>query len=112
VDNGSGAESLGVLESLEREPGVSVDRLGVNRGAGYALNRCVDRARQMGFAWLPTMDLDSLVDGSIIRAYQAAVVRDAGRKCLSPTMSNGAKAEAESGEVSYAIGFGKLVRVA
>jgi hypothetical protein len=32
VDNGSDAESLGVLESLEREPGVTVERLGGQRG--------------------------------------------------------------------------------
>jgi len=60
VDNGSGAESLGVLDSLEREPGITVERLGENRGVGHALNRGVQRARQMGCAWLLTMDQDSI----------------------------------------------------
>lgn len=111
VDNGSSANSLAVLESLEREPDVSVERLGENRGVGYALNRGVECARQMGFAWLLTMDQDSLVDGSMVRAYQMAVEQDPGRTCLSPMISNGAKAEAEGGVVGYAITSGNLVRM-
>src|SRR5260370_11633294 len=62
VDNGSGAESLRVLESLEREPGVTVERLGENRGVGHALNLGVKRARQMGCCWLLTMDRASVAD--------------------------------------------------
>src|SRR5438034_8641182 len=34
VDNGSAAESLNVLDVLEQEPGITVERLGENRGVG------------------------------------------------------------------------------
>ena len=46
VDNGSDAPSLEVLAELERLPGVSVVRLGQNRGVGYALNVGRARARE------------------------------------------------------------------
>jgi rhamnosyltransferase len=72
VDNGSGAESLAVLDSLEREPSVMIERLGENRGVGHALNRGVQRAREMDCAWLLTMDQDSVVDDSLIEAYRMA----------------------------------------
>src|SRR5437660_8825208 len=62
VDNGSDEESLGVLEPLEREPDITVERLGENRGIGYALNRGVQRAQEMGCKWLLTMDQDSVVN--------------------------------------------------
>lgn len=111
VDNGSGAESLGVLDALEQDPGVSVERLGENRGVGYALNRGVERARQMGFAWLLTMDQDSVVDSGLIRAYAAAIARDPSLVCLSPRIVAGAGAEeAASRVVAYAITSGNLVR--
>jgi rhamnosyltransferase len=71
VDNGSGAESLGVLDSLEREPGVTVERLGENRGVGHALNRGVQRARQMGCAWLLTMDQDSIAGPRMVETLLA-----------------------------------------
>jgi rhamnosyltransferase len=111
VDNGSLTESLGVLEGLEREANVSVERLGENRGVGYALNRGVERARQMGASWLLTMDQDSLVDGSMISAYQKAIEQYPERICLSPTIKNGAKASEEGCEVGYAITSGNLVRL-
>lgn len=112
VDNGSGAESLAVLESLERDEGVTVERLGENRGVGHALNLGVKRARQMGYAWLLTMDQDSVVDGAMIQAYQAAVEQDPGRVCLAPRIvNNGRKKEASSGVIGYAITSGNLVRV-
>lgn len=112
VDNGSGAESLAVLEALERTPGVTVERLGENRGVGHALNLGVKRARQMGYAWLLTMDQDSVVDGAMIQAYQAAVEQDPGRVCLAPRIVNsGRKKEAASGVIGYAITSGNLVRV-
>jgi rhamnosyltransferase len=112
VDNGSGADSLGVLESLEREPGITVERLGENRGVGHALNRGVQRARGMGCSWLLTMDQDSVVDCSMIQAYRAAVERDPGLVCLSPCVTkNGRKEGATNGVVPYAITSGNLVRV-
>jgi rhamnosyltransferase len=112
VDNGSDAESLGVLESLEREPGITVERLGENRGVGYALNRGVQRARQMGCTWLLTMDQDSVVDDSLIEAYRVAVEQDPGSMCLAPRIANSIRGkDAVGGAINYAITSGNLVRV-
>jgi rhamnosyltransferase len=112
VDNGSDAESLGVLESLEREPGITVEPLGENRGIGYALNRGVQRARQLGCSWLLTMDQDSVVDGSLIEAYRAAVEEDPARVCLAPRITTSSRRkDAVGGVISYAITSGNLVRV-
>lgn len=88
VDNGSGAESLSILESLEQTPGVTIERLGENRGVGHALNRGVMRARAMGCPWLLTMDQDSVIDRAMIAAYTAAIERDPARVCLAPAIEN------------------------
>jgi rhamnosyltransferase len=112
VDNGSGAESLGVLDSLERELGVTVERLGENRGVGHALNRGVQRARQMGCSWLLTMDQDSLVDGSLIEAFRVAVEEDPRRMCLAPRITTSTrKKDGAGGVIAYAITSGNLVNV-
>jgi rhamnosyltransferase len=112
VDNGSDAESLFVIESMEREPGITVERLGKNRGVGYALNRGVHRALQLGFTWLLTMDQDSVVDGSMIEAYRVAIEEDPERVCLAPRITTGSRKRDEAGGViSYAITSGNLVRV-
>jgi rhamnosyltransferase len=111
VDNGSDAESLVVLESLEREPEITVERLGENRGVGYALNRGVQRARGIGCTWLLTMDQDSVVDGSLIEAYRTAVERDPTLVCLTPGITSSRRKDAVGGEISYAITSGNLVRV-
>jgi len=112
VDNGSDAESLALLESLEREPGITLELLKENRGVGYALNRGVQRARQMGCTWLLTMDQDSVVDGSLIAAYQAALEQDPGMTCLTPRITmRSRKKDVVGGVISYAITSGSLVRV-
>jgi rhamnosyltransferase len=112
VDNGSEAESLGVLESLEREPGISVERLGENRGVGYALNRGVQCARQMGCIWLLTMDQDSVVDRSFIEMYRVALEQYPGRVCLAPRITTSSRRKDALGVViSCAITSGNLVRV-
>ena len=112
VDNGSDAESLGVLGSLEREPDITVERLGENRGVGYALNLGVQRARQRGCAWLLTMDQDSVVDGSFIAAYQAALQEVPELVCLAPRITTRSrKKDAAGGEITYAITSGNLVCV-
>jgi rhamnosyltransferase len=112
VDNGSDAESLAVLESLERELGVTVERLGENRGVGYALNRGVQRARQTGCSWLLTMDQDSIVDGSFIEAYRTAIEQNPCQVCLAPRITtNRRKKDAIGGVISYAITSGNLVRL-
>lgn len=112
VDNGSEAESLSVLEQLEREPGITVESLGENRGVGYALNRGIERARQMDCTWLLTMDQDSVVDGSLIEAYRAAAEQDPARVCLAPRIAtNGRRKDAAGGVISYAITSGNLVKL-
>jgi len=112
VDNGSDAESLRVLKSLERNPGITVEYLEENRGVGYALNRGVQRAQQTGYAWLLTMDQDSVVDGSFIAAYQAALEQEPGLVSLAPRITGRTrKKDAAGGVIQYAITSGNLVRL-
>src|SRR5215469_1759146 len=112
VDNGSDAESLGLLESLEREPGITVEHLGQNRGVGYALNRGVERARKLGCSWLLTMDQDSVVDSSMLEAYRAAVELDPEMVCAAPGITTRKrKIDATGGIVNSAITSGNLVQV-
>lgn len=112
VDNGSNAESLGVLESLERETNITVERSGENLGVGYALNRGVQRAREMGCNWLLTMDQDSIVDSSLMEAYRAALEQNPAVVCLTPRIAGRSrKKDAVGGKISYAITSGNLVRV-
>lgn len=112
VDNGSDKESLAVLASLEREAGVTVERLGENRGVGYALNRGVQRAREVGCTWLLTMDQDSVVDSSFIAAYQAALEEQPELVSLAPrSTSRTRKKDTADGIIKYAITSGNLVRL-
>jgi rhamnosyltransferase len=112
VDNGSAASSLAVLAELEREPGVTIERLGQNRGLAHALNRGVEQARARSRRWLLTMDQDSLVDRGMIDAYIAAVASDASLVSLAPVIGSATrKEESGGGTVGYAITSGNLVRV-
>jgi rhamnosyltransferase len=111
VDNGSDVESLRVLELLERQPGITVERLGKNQGVGYALNRGVERARQLGCTWLLTMDQDSIVDRSFIGAYRAAIEQDPVLVCLTPRITTRTGRRSAGGVVGYAITSGNLVRI-
>jgi len=112
VDNGSDQESLAILELLGREPGITIEFLGENRGVGHALNRGAQRARQMGCTWLLTMDQDSVVDGSLLEEYRVAVEQDLTLVCLAPRILNRSRRkDAAGGEIAYAITSGNLVRV-
>ena len=111
VDNGSEAESLAVLKSLERRPGVTLELLGMNRGVGHALNLGVRRARQVGCAWLLTMDQDTTVEGSLVRAYAAEIDRNPDLVCLTARINGATGRKAEGGVLAYAITSGNLVRV-
>jgi rhamnosyltransferase len=110
VDNGSDAASAELLNGLERLPGVSVVRLGNNRGIGAALNVGVRRARETGRPWLLTMDQDSVVDGGMIAAYRAALGQDPGLVSLTPQVG-GAPSVGPTEPVGSAITSGNLVRV-
>jgi len=112
VDNGSGDETLAVLAALETAPGVTVERMGVNRGIAVALNRGVVAAQAAALPWLLTMDQDSLIDAGMIAAYARLLAAHPERECLSPTIVTGARrgAPAPDGEIAYAITSGNLVR--
>jgi rhamnosyltransferase len=110
VDNGSGIESLNILSTIEQESGVSVVRLGSNRGIGYALNQGVALARKMGCDWLLTMDQDSVIDPGMLRAYDAVIAERADCVCLTPRRDERASQTAPR-RVTYAITSGNLVRV-
>lgn len=111
VDNGSGPESLHVLSALEQESGVSVVRLGSNRGIGYALNQGVALAREMGCDWLLTMDQDSVIDVDMLRAYETVIAERARSVCLTPRRSGRASRATAPSRVNYAITSGNLVPV-
>jgi len=110
VDNGSDATSAELLDLLEGLPGVSVIRLGSNRGIGAALNVGVGRARETGRTWLLTMDQDSVVDGGMVAAYQRAVANDPGLVSLTPKVG-APPSDGPTEVVASAITSGNLVRV-
>lgn len=112
VDNGSESGSLAVLDDLECQGAVSVERLGQNRGIGYALNRGVERARALGCRWLLTMDQDSVVDASLMAAYGAAIAEHPGLVSLSPHIAgSGAEIDAPIRRIGSAITSGNLVKL-
>lgn len=112
VDNGSDAESLAILDSLERECAVSVRRLGTNSGIGHALNLGIARAKEIECAWLLTMDQDSVADAGMVGAYLSEIVRNPAAVSLSPRMPEAAAADkAASVEIRSAITSGNLVNV-
>ena len=111
VDNASNAESRAILDVLEGDPRVTVDRLEANWGIGHALNRGIRRARELGYSWLLTMDQDSVVDAGMIAAFQDAIARDASVVCLAPSMEKNGVAGEAPGRIAYAITSGNLVRL-
>ncbi len=112
VDNGSSEETLALLKNLQESSGVTIDRLGVNRGIGFALNRGLSRARAEGFHWILTMDQDSIVQPGFMAAYSEAIRQDRQMVCLTPHIDTGIKRgrAGRAGSVSYAITSGNLVR--
>ena len=111
VDNASDPESRAILDVIEGDPRVTVERLDANRGIGYALNRGIQRARELKCSWLLTMDQDSVVDAGMIAAFQDAIARDASLVCLAPSMEKNGVAGEAPGRIAYAITSGNLVRV-
>ena len=65
IDNGSGPETVGLLETL-RAPGVELFLNAENRGVAAALNQGVAYALAHGFKWVLTMDQDSVADPGMI----------------------------------------------
>lgn len=112
VDNGSCPETLALLESLETESPVTVERLGENRGVGFALNIGVKRASERGYSWLLTMDQDSIADPEMIEAYANALERRPQMMCLVPRLTgDGRPQDTGLRVVASAITSGNLVRL-
>lgn len=112
VDNGSELDSLEILDSLEREYGISIQRLGRNCGVGYALNLGVAHARAIGCTWLLTMDQDSIADSRMISAYQSAVLLNSEAVSMSPRISREASVNGPvCVDIKSAITSGNLVRI-
>ena len=111
VDNGSDAESLEILDALERELGLSVIRIGENRGVGYALNLGIEHARRLGCSWILTMDQDSIVGDAMMSSYQAALARDPHLVSLAPLTSEREPGSVAPARQDYAITSGNLVRL-
>ena len=59
VDNGSGRESLALLEEIHRYCACEIIYNGANLGIAAALNLGVDYAARNGYEWLTTFDQDS-----------------------------------------------------
>ena len=78
VDNGSGEETRSFLEGLRTENGDAVERifLPVNVGISGALNAGIRRAIDAGYAWVLTMDHDSVAKGGMLEALRRAIHRD------------------------------------
>jgi len=108
VDNGSGPETLRLLDTIEGG-NVTVERLSENRGVGYALNRGVHFAQELKYQWLLTMDQDSIVSEGFIEAYRVAVEHDPSRVCLTPRLAKYDGLTVEP--VGYAITSGNLVKM-
>lgn len=113
VDNYSNIESLKILNHYTNESKISIEFLEFNSGIGYALNRGVLKARELGYSWILTMDQDSLVDDRMIDCFCEKINSTDNVVCLTPCMIvNGRSWRKTSGTVSYAITSGNLIKVA
>lgn len=113
VDNGSERASLSLLEGAERAGSISLCRFDVNRGIGCALNAGLAKARELGFAWVLTMDQDSIAAPDMVESFARTVAGDPTALCLSPSMMlHGESSVAHrTGPVAYAITSGNLVKM-
>lgn len=112
VDNGSEDDTLAVVDGLARDCGVDVLRLGQNRGIGYALNRGAECANAGSYAWLLTMDQDSIVDRNLIAAYCAESESSPTTVCFTPCINGRTNSHpVPSYDRGYAITSGNLVKL-
>ena len=65
VDNGSKAETINMLNELEKE--VTVIYLEDNKGIAYALNKGIEYSIKKGYDWVLTLDHDSIVTDDMIK---------------------------------------------
>lgn len=64
VDNGSDLKTIDMLKSIENE--IDLILLNKNKGIGYALNRGIERALDIGCDWIITLDHDSIAEEKMI----------------------------------------------
>ncbi len=112
IDNGSDGNSLRFLEILERKAGVTCIRLHENRGIGHALNLCIERAIDLEFDWILTMDQDSVVDANMIHEYERAIARHPSATSLTPVVPELMRVPPRDQQVELCITSGNLVRLA
>ena len=65
VDNGSKAETINMLNELEKE--VTIIYLEKNKGIAYALNKGIKYSIEKGYDWILTLDHDSIVTDDMIK---------------------------------------------
>lgn len=65
VDNGSKAETINMLNELERE--VTVIYLEDNKGIASALNKGIKYSIEKGYNWILTLDHDSIITDNMIK---------------------------------------------
>jgi rhamnosyltransferase len=111
VDNGSEAETLTILDSLELDPRVEVIRLPENTGVAHALNVGVRLAKARGYEWLLTMDQDTVVDGTMVSAFEAVLNQNPEFECLAPTLQRTSERALDARPIRYAITSGNLLKV-
>ena len=113
IDNGSEQLSIMTLRSLETHPDITITYLPINMGIGFALNIGVSEAKTRGYAWILTMDQDSLIDREMIHAYCQTINDYPDLASLAPVviLPGEKKTDQVSRQINYAITSGNLIRV-
>ncbi|MEN6356231.1 MAG: glycosyltransferase [Armatimonadota bacterium] len=73
VDNGSNEHESDILAETISQTGADIIHNTSNVGIAAALNQAVEWAREHGYAWLLTMDQDTLLAESAVSAYALAL---------------------------------------
>jgi rhamnosyltransferase len=78
VDNGSDPDTQRALSGLAKESKIRIIRNDRNMGVARALNQGVAQAKEGGYAWVLTMDQDSVAEGDMVRNLVEGVEKFAG----------------------------------
>ena len=71
IDNGSSGDAASALDMIESQTDIDVIRNPSNLGIAAALNQGVDRALNMGYGWVLTLDQDTVVADDMVQALSA-----------------------------------------
>ncbi len=88
VDNNSGPETLSHLKLLSEDSNIELIANDDNLGVGAALNQGVDWARARGYAWLLTLDQDTLIVDGVIDTFAEVYESCAGGRDIALIGSN------------------------